>query len=66
MLRHINNKGIEFNADEYAKSKEVMHTQIKAFIARNLWGSTAFYMIINDLNEIYNESVLKMKEGWKL
>jgi carboxyl-terminal processing protease len=66
MLKHINNKGIEFNADEYAKSKEVMHTQIKAFIARNLWGSTAFYMIINDLNEIYIESVLKMKEGWKL
>jgi len=65
-LNYVQTQGIDFNATEYEQSKNVFKTQIKASIARNLWDSTAFYKIINNLNEIYAEAVKQMNEGWTL
>lgn len=40
-------EGVEFNADEYEKSKPLMSLQMKALIARDLYEQSSYYKVIN-------------------
>jgi carboxyl-terminal processing protease len=42
---------IEYNAEEFERSKELIGIQMKALIARDLWGINEYFEIINDVNE---------------
>lgn len=44
-------KGIEFNEQEYLKSKEEILIYFKALIARSLYGNTAYFRVINSSND---------------
>jgi carboxyl-terminal processing protease len=61
-LKFIEEKGVKIDTSGYNKSKEVIHFQIKALIARNLWNSTAYFYVINNINESY-KSALKIIES---
>ena len=40
-------EGVEYNAEEYEKSKELMSLQMKALIARDLYEQSSYYKVIN-------------------
>lgn len=48
---------VEWNEEEYNKSKELIFVQLKALIARDLYDSSAFFRIINEENDIYLEGL---------
>ena len=46
-------EGIKWNDEEFKKSERLILTQMKALIARDLYDSSAFYRIINDIDDIF-------------
>lgn len=48
---------IEWKEDEFAKSKPLILTQLKALIAQNLYDSSAFFKIINEESDIFLEGL---------
>jgi carboxyl-terminal processing protease len=45
--------GVKYNEIQFTKSKKFLKANIKAYIARSLYGNTGFYPIINETDEIY-------------
>ena len=45
--------GVKWNNEEFNKSEHLILTQMKALIARDLYDSSAFYRIINDVDNIF-------------
>jgi len=54
---------VEFNEEEFNTSKEVIDIRLRALMARNLYGSEAFYQIINDINESLQAGLRALKNG---
>lgn len=55
-------KGVAFNEDQYKRSKNMIKTQIKALIARNIWNADAYSQIFNDINPIFLKAVEVMND----
>src|SRR5690554_1274752 len=51
------NKKIEKDEKEYERSKELIHTQIKALLARSLYDNSAYFQVINNLSNSYIEAI---------
>ncbi|MDR1455718.1 MAG: S41 family peptidase [Tannerella sp.] len=50
-------KEVEFNEEQYNKSRALITLQIKALIARDLFDMSEYYQIINDENESLKEAL---------
>jgi carboxyl-terminal processing protease len=48
---------IEWNEQEFERSRPLIALQLKALIARDLYESSAFYRIINEENDIFQEGL---------
>ena len=48
---------IAWNDEEFEKSKELISLQLRSLMARDLYGSSAFFELINGRNDIFNEGV---------
>ena len=48
---------IEFDEGGYIKSLPIIKTQLKALIARDLYDNTAYFRVINEINDEYLEAV---------
>ncbi|MDR0743447.1 MAG: S41 family peptidase [Tannerella sp.] len=48
---------IEFNEEQFNKSKDLISLQIKALIAQNLFDTSEYFQIINDRNDSYQEAL---------
>ena len=48
---------VKFKEAEYNRSKDYIKLNIKAYIARSLYGNKGFYEIINDGDEVYEQAV---------
>ena len=57
---------IEFNKEEFEKSKGFIKIRLKADIGRRAFGDPVFYKVINDLNEIYLHALKLFPEAEKL
>ncbi|MGY6561205.1 MAG: S41 family peptidase [Luteibaculaceae bacterium] len=55
--------GVEFEEEDFKLSEEIFHVRVKAHVARNLYGSEAFYKIINNLNDSLNEAIKLMNSN---
>ena len=51
------NSEIDWNEDQFNHSQSLIFVQLKALIARDLYGSSAFYSIINEVNDIYRKAL---------
>ena len=56
------NQGVKRNEEQIAMSSEIMHTQIKAYIARNIIDNNGFYPIISKIDKALQESVRLLSE----
>jgi len=54
---------VEYNDEDFNTSKRVLEIRMKALIARNLFGSSAFYEVINDLNETLQAGIKALDDG---
>ena len=50
LLNLASQENVEFNEEQYNKSKSLMTLQIKAIIARDLYGLKSYYQVINEDN----------------
>jgi len=55
-----------FDEKDYKKSKNYLKLLLKAQIGRNLYGDTAYYKIINEINTVYLQALKLLNEADKL
>lgn len=48
---------VTWNDEEYGRSKDLIFVQLKALIGRDLYDSSAFFRIINEENDIFDEGL---------
>jgi carboxyl-terminal processing protease len=48
---------IEFNEEQFNRSKDLISLQIKALIARDLFDMSEYYQVINEVNDSYRKSL---------
>jgi len=57
---------LPFNEKEFSKSKELIRTLTKAYIARGIWDNEGFYPIFNEQDEIFQKAIRLMDEADKI
>jgi len=57
---------VEFDAKDFAKSKEYLRILIKAHLGRQLYDDSAFYKVVNDINEVYQQAIQLFGEAEKI
>jgi carboxyl-terminal processing protease len=58
--------GVKYNDAEYKRSKELIKNNVKAYIARSVWGIKGFYPIYNMKDEIYIKGLNSFAEAAKI
>lgn len=48
---------VDFDKSQFAKSKEMLRTFVKASIANDLFSTGAYFQIVNEQNDIYKEAL---------
>lgn len=56
-LEYAQKNEIEPKEDEVKISKTLILTRLKGLIARNIWGTSAYYQIANELNNAYLKAI---------
>ena len=56
-------QGVKFKQSEYAISKDLLKLNLKAYIARSLYGAAGFYPILNQGDEIYLQALKQFKKA---
>ncbi|MDR1525064.1 MAG: S41 family peptidase [Tannerella sp.] len=57
LLAMAEEEKIEFNEEQFNKSKELISLQLKALIAQNLFDMSEYFQIINEKNDSYLEAL---------
>ncbi|WP_186757720.1 S41 family peptidase [Echinicola salinicaeni] len=57
---------LEFDEKSFNKSKSYLKTLLKAHMSRNIYDDDAFYKVINDINEIYQQGLKLFDEAESL
>ncbi len=63
LIDYASSEGLEFNEEEFEQSKEIISLRLKASIASNLFDSSRFYEVINELNESLVRAIELMESG---
>lgn len=50
-------EGVEYNEAQYASSEVFIRYQIKALIARNLWGMNQYYEVISEIDDTLHKAL---------
>ena len=53
-------KDVKKDEAGYKRSEVVIKTQIKALMARDLWNTNAYFVLINDINSFYQKALQSM------
>ena len=48
---------VKYNEKDFEKSKNYLKILLKAHMARNIYDDNAFYKVINEVNEIYQQAI---------
>ena len=54
---------VEYDETQYQESLPIFKTQLKASIARLIWGMNAYYQVVQDLDETIQRAVTFMETG---
>jgi carboxyl-terminal processing protease len=60
-------EGVKYDEKDFNNSKKIIYVQMKALMARDLYGNAYFYEVINELNDSYVKAIeiLKNDESFK-
>lgn len=56
-FNHAEKKKVKKIEEDYEKSKQLIHVQLKALLAQNLYSNSAYFEIINVLSDSYHEAI---------
>ena len=56
-------ENVEFNEEQYQECLPIFKTQLKATIARLIWGMNSYYQVIQELDETIQRAVVYMETG---
>ncbi len=62
-VEYAEDQGIARKTSDIRKSYDILHTQIKAYIARNIIDNEGFYPIISEIDQAFQKSVSLIGEG---
>ena len=62
-LAFVAKNEVEFNAEQYAVSREAMLIRMKAFVGRNLFDQNMFYRVISALNPAFRKANEVLNDG---
>lgn len=54
---------VNFDAADFSKSKEYLRILVKAHLGRQLYDESAFYKVVNDINEVYLQALKLFDEA---
>ncbi|NVJ87530.1 MAG: S41 family peptidase [Algoriphagus sp.] len=54
---------VKFDEEDFNRSKDYLKILVKAHLGRQLYDDDAFYMVINDINEIYQQAIKLFDEA---
>lgn len=57
---------VDFDAADFNKSKNYLKTLVKAHLARQIYDDSAFYKVVNDINEVYLQAIKLFDEAEKI
>lgn len=57
---------VKYDAADFNKSKEYLRTLMKAHLGRQLYDDDAFYMVVNDINEVYLQALKLFDEAQRI
>jgi carboxyl-terminal processing protease len=54
----------EVKKDEagFRRSEKIIRTQLKALIARDLWNTNAYFVVVNDINSFFQKAMISMDD----
>ncbi|MBC5994910.1 S41 family peptidase [Pontibacter cellulosilyticus] len=58
--------GVEYNAAEYNRSKELIRNNLKAFIARSLYGNKGFFPVLHEQDEEFQKALKHFNQAQRL
>ncbi len=61
IIKAATDKGVKYNNKQFLTSKEIILTEAKAYIARNIMNDDAFYPILHNIDEIMKETIKELK-----
>jgi carboxyl-terminal processing protease len=56
-IRYAKEKGVDPNYEQFRESKDIITTQIKAYVARNMIDNVGFYPIIRSIDDALNVAI---------
>jgi len=56
-ITYADNNDVEKNEEQITTSKKLILVRLKALVARNIWGTSAYYKIANELNNSYLKAI---------
>lgn len=56
-------EGVEFDADEYNRSEDLIKGRIKSLIARNVWNTSAYYQVFNPIWPTYQKAIEMLEDN---
>jgi carboxyl-terminal processing protease len=57
---------VKFDQADFEKSKEYLKVLIKAHVARQLYDDSAFYMVVNNINEVFLQALKLFDEAERI
>lgn len=60
---HASKEGVEYDEEQYMKSKTMIDNRLKAMIARNIWDTSAYYQVFNPQWPTYQKALSVLKDN---
>ena len=57
---------VKYDAADFTKSKSYLKTLVKAHLGRQIYDDDAFYMVVNDINEVYLQAIKLFDEAERI
>jgi carboxyl-terminal processing protease len=65
-LKFASSKKIEFNKNDFEKDNEFIRTQLKAYVARNIWQNNGWYQVMLGIDNQFKKAINQFYEAEKL
>jgi carboxyl-terminal processing protease len=62
-VAYAEKKGVQREEAGYRTSEKLIRTQLKALVARDLFGTNAYYVIVNDINPFYTKALESLEDN---
>lgn len=66
VIANASRRGVKFREKEFRQSEPFIRQNLKAYIARSLWGNEGFYPIINQNDDVIRQAIKHFNKAHKL